>query len=189
MVILEFKWTTSRARDTYGYNVCTLYADGVKVARCNGGGYDMEGTCLGEYVAEAFADRLRAIPLESYPEQFRWEPATQPAWMCYDCHVKILPERVRDRTEGAPLCPKCGAAGQPSQHSGERVSIGRRLYGLTFYADGKGTNQPENPAATPVVNGGCGWDSIEDILKAIGLRLHTGRSTSKLSVYVLKEAN
>src|SRR5690349_7553312 len=58
---LEFKWTISRGRDTYGYNVCILYADGRKVARCNGGGYDMQGTCLGNFIASHYADRLLAL--------------------------------------------------------------------------------------------------------------------------------
>ncbi len=61
---LYFKWTVSRGRDTYGYNICTLYVDGDKVSRCNGGGYDMEGTCLGEYIANAFKDRLLKLRLK-----------------------------------------------------------------------------------------------------------------------------
>ena len=56
--VLEFKWGKSRGRDTYGYNICTLQVDGAKVASCNGGGYDMKGTCLGDWVARTFAARL-----------------------------------------------------------------------------------------------------------------------------------
>ena len=37
---LKFKWTTSRGRDTYGYNICSLFVNGEKDAACNGGGYD-----------------------------------------------------------------------------------------------------------------------------------------------------
>ena len=42
----SFKWTVSRGRYTYGYNICTMYlhrrnGDKVKVSSCNGGGYDM----------------------------------------------------------------------------------------------------------------------------------------------------
>lgn len=55
---LKFKHTTSRARDTYGYNICTLYVDGVKRGRCNGGGYDMQGTSLGIFVESEFKDLL-----------------------------------------------------------------------------------------------------------------------------------
>lgn len=59
--LLIFKWTVSRGRDTYGYNICSLYADGEKVASCNGGGYDMRGTALGKYLTESFRDRFLAI--------------------------------------------------------------------------------------------------------------------------------
>ena len=47
---LEFRWTTSRARDSYGYNRCTLYAGRDKVASTCGGGYDMKGTVLGNFI-------------------------------------------------------------------------------------------------------------------------------------------
>jgi hypothetical protein len=54
---LHFKWTVSRGRDTYGYNICTLLVDGEKVGKTCGGGYDMQGTAFaewlqGEYQAE-----------------------------------------------------------------------------------------------------------------------------------------
>ena len=47
---LEFIWTVSRGRETYGYNICSLYSNGVKVSSCNGGGYDMQGVCLANYL-------------------------------------------------------------------------------------------------------------------------------------------
>ena len=55
---LNYKWTTSRGRDTYGYNICTLRVYGEAVARCCGGGYDMEGSCLGEFVTAIFKPEL-----------------------------------------------------------------------------------------------------------------------------------
>lgn len=64
--LLRFKWTVSKARDTYGYNICSLYAAGVKVASCNGGGYDMQGTALAEYLAEQFQPQLLAIKDQAY---------------------------------------------------------------------------------------------------------------------------
>ena len=48
--IVRFSWGVSRARDTYGYNICTCYVDGDKVGSCNGGGYDMEGTALAPWL-------------------------------------------------------------------------------------------------------------------------------------------
>ncbi len=59
--LLEFKWSVSRGRDTAGYNICTLYVDGKKVSSCNGGGYDMKGTALADYIEAAYQDRLVRI--------------------------------------------------------------------------------------------------------------------------------
>jgi hypothetical protein len=55
---LQLKWGTSRGRDTYGYTICSLYVDGQKVASCNGGGYDMRGAVLGDWIAREFQTEL-----------------------------------------------------------------------------------------------------------------------------------
>lgn len=55
---LHFKWTVSRGRDTYGYNICTLLVDGVKVCKCMGGGYDMQGTAFGEWLQNEYQSEL-----------------------------------------------------------------------------------------------------------------------------------
>lgn len=55
---LHFKWTVSRGRDTYGYNICTLLVDGVKVGRCNGGGYDMQGTVFAQWIGNEYQTEL-----------------------------------------------------------------------------------------------------------------------------------
>jgi hypothetical protein len=55
---LELRWTVSKGRDTYGYNICTLFVNGIKAAACNGGGYDMQGTSVGNWMATAFPERL-----------------------------------------------------------------------------------------------------------------------------------
>lgn len=47
---LEYVWTVSKGRETYGYNICSLYANGNKVSSCNGGGYDMQGVALASYL-------------------------------------------------------------------------------------------------------------------------------------------
>lgn len=61
---LHFKWTISRGRDTYGYNICTLLVDGEKVAKTCGGGYDMAGTALGEWITNAFSTQLNGLFME-----------------------------------------------------------------------------------------------------------------------------
>lgn len=66
--LLQTRWSVSRGRDTYGYNICSLYVDGKKVASCNGGGYDMEGTVIGDWLMFAFQDRLLKYCRENFPE-------------------------------------------------------------------------------------------------------------------------
>lgn len=56
---LHFKWTISRGRDTYGYNICTLLVEGEKVGKTCGGGYDMQGTVLGQWLQNEFQYELQ----------------------------------------------------------------------------------------------------------------------------------
>jgi hypothetical protein len=59
---LSVKWTVSRGRETYGYNICTLTDTNTgKRYRCNGGGYDMLGTVFGEWLQENYQEELYAI--------------------------------------------------------------------------------------------------------------------------------
>lgn len=59
--VLKFKYGTSRGRDTYGYTIVTLYANGERVARTCGGGYDMRGTCLGFFIKKNYLERLKTL--------------------------------------------------------------------------------------------------------------------------------
>lgn len=53
MTALEIRWSVSRGRETYGYNICTLEDhDTHKRYRCNGGGYDMLGTVFAEWLQD-----------------------------------------------------------------------------------------------------------------------------------------
>jgi hypothetical protein len=77
---LKFRWTTSRGRDTYGYNICSLLVNGEKVASCNGGGYDMQGTSLGDWVARKFKDQLLKFDQEFTGLKFynpNWKPSQE----------------------------------------------------------------------------------------------------------------
>lgn len=64
---LTFKWSTSRGRDTYGYNICTV-RDTKRGTRfsCNGGGYDMQGTSFGNWLQETYPKRLLEIAARSH---------------------------------------------------------------------------------------------------------------------------
>ena len=57
---LPIKWSISKGRDTYGYNICTLW-DGRQAYRCSGGGYDMQGTCLALWLEGNYRDRLQRL--------------------------------------------------------------------------------------------------------------------------------
>ena len=61
MEYLTIKWTVSRARDTYGYNICTLTDTRGRKVRCNGGGYDMIGTVVGDWLQAWHQSELMAI--------------------------------------------------------------------------------------------------------------------------------
>lgn len=157
---LEFKWTTSRARDTYGYNVCTLYVNGRKVARTCGGGYDMKGTVLGDFIAKHYADRLNALQPEEMSENSHWQPDHKRV-CAGECHEKWnaqLIEHISEEKGGEPPelpklaedcweCPVCGGETEAS-HDGKRVDDGRYFYGLTFH-------DPNFDPGTAVIGEGC----------------------------------
>jgi hypothetical protein len=49
--VLRLKWTTSRGRDTYGWNVVTLTDETTgRKYRAKGGGYDMTGTVFASWL-------------------------------------------------------------------------------------------------------------------------------------------
>jgi len=60
MRILKIKWSVSRGRDTYGWNICTLY-DGDRAYRTKGGGYDMVGTVFGEWLLAHYSDKIEKL--------------------------------------------------------------------------------------------------------------------------------
>lgn len=124
-ITLEFKWTVSRGRDTAGYTVCTLYADGIKVARCNGGGYDMKGTNLGNWLTSAYADRLLKLHPRQMEEQKEWRPADPQRRFCRcDTALKYTYDLK---------CSKCGEPTIPDSRDGQHVITGRAFCGLRYY--------------------------------------------------------
>lgn len=68
---LNISWAVSHGRDTYGYRICRLDAPMLPTMRttryrCNGGGYDMVGTVLGDWLTEQYQSRLLAVAREQY---------------------------------------------------------------------------------------------------------------------------
>ncbi|MFX0194847.1 MAG: hypothetical protein ACFFCW_01900 [Candidatus Hodarchaeota archaeon] len=140
---LEFRRTMSRGRDTYGYNICSLWIDGHKVASCNGGGYDMQGTCLGNWIANNFQKELNQLNEEYYGLTFH-NPTFDPSQVVID--GKTIEERER--------------AG---------LSLGLERYQSFYSASSKLPTEQHNIA---LLNGACGFSSMERIANAIGIKLH-----------------
>lgn len=141
-MLLSFKLTVSRARNTYGYNICTLKVDGKKVAQCNGGGYDMKGTCLGSWVAYHFKDELLKFKEEFYGLTFH-NPN-------YDPGSKVIEGQTVEEREK------------------EGKSVGLERYQSFYSASSK---LPTKLHTIPSINGACGFSSVEAILKEIGYTL------------------
>lgn len=139
---LSFHWSISRGRDTYGYNICSLYVDGRKAASTCGGGYDMKGTALGDWMKKQFTEGLKGLESEIQ-----------------------TPDGKR--------------------------SMGH--YGLFFYRktkEGPYDRLPKwEPGAEISLDGGCGFSSMERILKALGWSLEWVNTGSKKSdTYILRKA-
>ena len=80
MKTLKFKYTTSKGRDTYNYNICSLWVDGEKQSSTCGGGYDMKGKALGNWIARKFQNELLEFKEEFYGLKFydpNWQPSTE----------------------------------------------------------------------------------------------------------------
>lgn len=64
---LDISTGTSRGRETYGYTIVRLRdSDTGKVYRCMGGGYDMVGTVLADWLVDTHQDALGAISDQAY---------------------------------------------------------------------------------------------------------------------------
>ena len=56
---LSVKWTSSKAQNTYGYNICTVINDdNGERFKCLGGGYDMLGTSLANFIQKEYQTEL-----------------------------------------------------------------------------------------------------------------------------------
>jgi hypothetical protein len=240
---LEFRWTVSRGRDTYGYNICSLYVNGDRASRCNGGGYDMKGTALGDYIAKAYADRLMKLKPEDMPAQGHWQPDYN-TFVCRACmnerinrgleYITLkLPGDDRTPPETWPKCPNCSAEMDRDHYAGERIEDGRYFYGLTYHdpkfdpgkavldhppvfgteadkgktvaeleAESKSlgleryqefyhasSKHPTARHVVPLIDGACGFSSVEKIMSAIGLSLQwvQQRRNAKNDLYILHD--
>lgn len=168
---LEFKWTVSRGRDTYGYNICTLYVNGNRAARCNGGGYDMEGTVLGNWIAATFPDDLRKLTTEFYGLTFH-DPNFDPG------KAVVKGETVFDG-------PADGKTVEQLEKEGKSFGLDR--YQAFYSASSK---LPTERHTVPLLDGGCGFSCMTKVGKAIGMtfeRIPTRRRSDNSFYRVEKE--
>lgn len=93
---LSLSWSTSRGRDTYGYNIARLDSHNTATRyRCNGGGYDMVGTVFARFLEaehqtelQAFFDAHQSELVASYGGYWK-----HPKF--YGAHVDMDSRRVR----------------------------------------------------------------------------------------------
>lgn len=135
---LTIRWGSSRGRYTYGYRTCSLRNHrGERVAACNGGGYDMKGTVIGDWIARTFRKELCALPLSAFPAQSHFERAEHPRRVCRNgsCIAKSI-QKDQDLDWLPPdteVCPKCGGETSIDHEDGKTVEDVPRLYGLSFH--------------------------------------------------------
>ena len=140
---IEIKWGTSRGRDSYGYTTASLYFEGKRRSACNGGGYDMRGNIVGNWVASTFKDELLKLKEKDMPEHSHWQPD----------HSRVCDGKCREALEASLLdaiekefpyprevklasdcyeCPTCKGKTRQSR-DGKTVQDGRSFCGLTFH--------------------------------------------------------
>ena len=61
---LSIVWSVSRGRDTHGYNICRLHGEN-KSYKVMGGGYDMVGSLVGEYLTDLLTDEEKQSAVDA----------------------------------------------------------------------------------------------------------------------------
>ena len=148
--VIRFTWSTSRGRDTYGYNLLTLWEDGRRVASQCGGGYDMTGAAVADWLESAYPVRLLALARERAGSTITRNEGQ--SGYTYTSHTS------RYNRKPNPNKRKAGNQRfdiyEPDPNYKEEA-----LSGLSFDAT-KGTAG---------LDGSCGIQSVEKVISAIGL--------------------
>ena len=88
---IYFVWSVSKGRDTYGYNICTL-REGFnrnKIASTCGGGYDMKGTVLADFIKLHFENELKRLNSKEFYGLSFWNPESKKYHKRYQQGYKI----------------------------------------------------------------------------------------------------
>ena len=159
--LLAWKWTTSRGQDTAGWNICSLYADGVKMASTCGGGYDMKGTAFGDFIQDEYKERL----LKLHRRAGRRLSVSKKDANGYRIYKRLKTAKAKN----APTWSKSG-----------------ELYGLTAYYK-RGEIKPYKMA----LDGGCGFESMQKIAQNIGIttKYHGNGSNTGHVSHILTDSN
>ncbi len=180
---LTIRWGVSRGQNTAGYTTCSLKnGNGKRVAGCNGGGYDLRGTVVGDWVARTFADELRALKEGDFPDRRAGRGKGGPELYgltfhdpTYDPGKAVVGKDCLDRTLGE------GGEGQTVKEAEEAgVSFGLERYQAFYEAS---SPVPTSRHRIPLIDGACGLSSVLAILRRVGLELHKVQSTSKIEKY------
>ena len=148
----------------------------VAVAACNGGGYDMRGTVIGNWIAGTFRNELLRLTRYFYGLTFH-DPNYNPgkAVIGRDCNDCTL-------TKG-----DIGSKGRTVEEAeANGNSFGLERLQAVYKASSK---TPTRKHTVPRIDGACGESSVLRILNAIGLSLRKVHATSKLDVYVIEKIN
>lgn len=119
---LELTWSTSRGRDTYGYNICKL-STGYrgKTYRTCGGGYDMTGTVLGDFIEAEYQDRLQEISGRAGAMYGKNMPYTSVDRSGPDAHIALYGMTVNLDTGHVSIDGACGVSSV--QRIGEAIGL------------------------------------------------------------------
>lgn len=172
---LTVRWGVSRGADSYGYTTCSLKVAGVRRGYCNGGGYDMTGTVLGQFIADEFSEELRSMGTR---ELVRGSRASFYGLSFHD--PSFNPGRVVLETADELL------GGTPGETIEEREAAGASI-GLERY---QAFHRASSPVPTErhtvaLIDGACGLASVERIITALGYSLSRIHSDSRVEIYAL----
>lgn len=170
METLLFKWTVSKGKDTYGYNICSLWVNNKKLTSCNGGGYDMKGTVLGNWIAHRFKDEIVKLEI---PWSVR--------------NGKEIQEYYGLSFHNPNYDP--GKAIIDGQTVAEREKTGKSIGLERYQAFHKASSKiPTEKHTVPILNGACGMSSMEHVLEALGYELRYIEENGNQSIYILVKA-
>jgi len=159
---LYLKWGVSRARETKGYALCTLCDHtGQKLARCNGGGYDMRGTVFATWMCDAFKDELCALKPKDFPENSPGRKHPRSFYGLSFHNPNYDPSKAVIKTDkGVEMTL------EDAEKAGELVLLQRYQ---AFFAASSPT--PSKVFTEPYMNGSCGYDCVKNVMHAIGLEM------------------